>query len=190
MEAGILWNGKSTIVPYQPQNWSPSMTEYPLLKCPFSAPKGVIPHCGSLWPFLEWEPVSEGYPAGTGAPLCSLCIPWDKGLPWLSVIASIYIRAALKLILREMGRTALSCQRNSCFNCWTPSPNLPYTSTMKSIGAFTGDKASLSPWCSAVAQLMEGQAATGTATNLVLCLFRTRIGTLAWLSSSYVIKFA
>lgn len=120
----------------------------------------------------------------------TLCIPWDKGLPWLSIIASIYIRAALKLILREVGKTALSCQRNSWFNCWTHSPNLPCTSTMKSIGAFTGDKASLSLWCSAVAQLMERQAAPGTATNTVLCSSRTRIRTLAWLSSSYVIKFA
>lgn len=120
----------------------------------------------------------------------TLCLPCDKGLPWLYIIASIYTRAALKLILGEISKTALRCPRNSWFSCWTPSPNLPCTSTMKSIGAFTGDKASLSLGCSAVAQLMERQAAPGTATNLALCSFRIRIRTLAWLSSSYVITFA
>lgn len=48
------------------------------------------------------------------------CLSWDKGLSWLYIISSIYIRAALKLILREISITALSCQRNSWFNCWTP----------------------------------------------------------------------
>lgn len=120
----------------------------------------------------------------------TMCLPWDKGLPWLYIITSIYIRAAFKWILREMGLTALSCQRNSWNNCWTPTPNLPCTSTMKSVAAFTGDKASLSLWCSAVAQLMERQAAPGTATDLVLCSFRIRMRTLACLSFSYVIKFA